>query len=165
MKQNTLSSYQIQNVHNCKIWPERRSLRPTNPAGGSCHCWLHRGEEYRRDPDRVHAQFGDLVQPVQDSLQVADPVAAIIHKTARVDLVETLRCHQGDLLSIIDPLVIWFSLKSYLIMGCVIPSGRVALCTWTLALRTRLLKKQPSIFSLIEIIAENYFKVSFKIFS
>ena len=48
----------------------------------------HRRLEERRDPDRVHAQRGDVVQALDDARQVADPIAVGVEVAARVDLVD-----------------------------------------------------------------------------
>ncbi|MNN07338.1 hypothetical protein D3C81_1201620 [compost metagenome] len=48
----------------------------------------HRRTEERRDPDRIHAQRGDVVQTLDDAGQVAYPVAVGVEETARVDLVD-----------------------------------------------------------------------------
>src|SRR5690606_4813675 len=42
----------------------------------------------RRDPDRVHAQRGHVVQPVGDARKVAHAVAVGVEETAGVDLVD-----------------------------------------------------------------------------
>jgi hypothetical protein len=44
--------------------------------------------EARVDPDRVHAQPGQVVQVVDDPRQVANPVAVAVGKALRVDLVD-----------------------------------------------------------------------------
>ena len=48
----------------------------------------HRRLEERRDPDRVDAEVGDVVQFLDDARQVADAVTVAVHETARVDLVD-----------------------------------------------------------------------------
>ncbi len=48
----------------------------------------HRRPEERRDPDRIHAQRGNVVQALDDARQVAHPIAVGIEETARVDLVD-----------------------------------------------------------------------------
>jgi hypothetical protein len=47
----------------------------------------HRRLEERRDPDRVHAQAGDVAKPLHDPRQVADTIAIGVEETARIDLV------------------------------------------------------------------------------
>ena len=49
---------------------------------------LHRALEEGRDPDRVHAQRGHVVEPLNDAREVADAVAVGIAEAARVDLVD-----------------------------------------------------------------------------
>src|SRR5690606_30554835 len=49
---------------------------------------LHRRGEEWREPDRVYAEGGDVLQPFGDAGQVADPVAVRIREAARVDLVD-----------------------------------------------------------------------------
>ncbi|MCY1365290.1 hypothetical protein D9M69_521300 [compost metagenome] len=49
---------------------------------------LHGGAEEGRDPDRVDAQAGDVVELRRDAGQVADAVAVAVHEAARVDLVD-----------------------------------------------------------------------------
>ena len=49
---------------------------------------LHRTGEERRDPDRIDAERGDMVEPPGDTRKVADPVAIRIHEAARIDLVD-----------------------------------------------------------------------------
>jgi hypothetical protein len=44
--------------------------------------------EARVEPDRVHAQPGQVVQVVDDPRQVANPVAVAVRKALRVDLVD-----------------------------------------------------------------------------
>jgi hypothetical protein len=48
----------------------------------------HRRPEERRDPDRIHAQRGNVVQALDDAGQVAHAIAVGIEVTARVDLVD-----------------------------------------------------------------------------
>ena len=48
----------------------------------------HRRGEEGRNPDRVHAQPGDMLQPRGDARQVANAVTVRILKAARIDLIE-----------------------------------------------------------------------------
>jgi len=48
----------------------------------------HRRFEERRDPDRVDAEGGDIVQAFDDAGQVAHAIAVGIQETARVDLID-----------------------------------------------------------------------------
>ena len=48
----------------------------------------HRRGIDRRDPDRIDAEHGEIVEPQLDTLQVANPVAVRVLKGARVDLVD-----------------------------------------------------------------------------
>jgi len=57
----------------------------------------HRRGEERGDPDRVHAQRGHVVQPVDDAGQVAHPVAVGIEEAARVDLIDDGAAPPGNL--------------------------------------------------------------------
>jgi hypothetical protein len=41
-----------------------------------------------REPDDVHAELGQVVEPPGDPRQVADPVAVRVREAARVDLVD-----------------------------------------------------------------------------
>jgi hypothetical protein len=41
----------------------------------------------RADPDHIHAQPLEMVEPGQDAGQVPDPIAVGVHEAARVDLV------------------------------------------------------------------------------
>ena len=49
---------------------------------------LHRRLEEGRNPDRIHAELGDMRQALRDAGQIADPVAVRIHEAARIDLVD-----------------------------------------------------------------------------
>ena len=51
----------------------------------------HRRGVDGRDPDRVHAEAGQIAEPPLDSLEVAHAVAVGILKGARVDLVDHAR--------------------------------------------------------------------------
>ena len=42
---------------------------------------------HRREPDHVDPQIFQIVQPADDSLQVADAVAVAVHKAARINLI------------------------------------------------------------------------------
>ncbi|MDQ1131880.1 hypothetical protein QE386_000475 [Pseudoxanthomonas winnipegensis] len=44
--------------------------------------------EERRDPDRVHAQAGDVVQALDDAGQVAHAIAIGVLEAARIDLID-----------------------------------------------------------------------------
>jgi hypothetical protein len=48
----------------------------------------HGGGVERRDPDRLHAEGGEIGQPVADARQVADAVTTPVGEAADVDLVE-----------------------------------------------------------------------------
>jgi hypothetical protein len=49
---------------------------------------LHRRGEEGGQPEAVDAERGDMVEPVGDPRQVADPVAVRIGEAARIDLVD-----------------------------------------------------------------------------
>ena len=49
---------------------------------------LHRRSEEGRNPDRIDAELGDMVEPAGNAGQIADPVAVRIHEAARIDLVD-----------------------------------------------------------------------------
>ena len=46
-----------------------------------------RGKE-RREPDRIHAERRDMVEPLYDARQVADAIAIRIEEAARIDLID-----------------------------------------------------------------------------
>jgi hypothetical protein len=48
----------------------------------------HRRAKEGRDPHRVDAEPGQVVQPLQNAREIADPVAVRVHERARVDLVD-----------------------------------------------------------------------------
>ncbi len=48
----------------------------------------HRRAEERRYPDRIHAQRGDVIEPVDDARQVTDAIAVGVQEAARIDLVD-----------------------------------------------------------------------------
>lgn len=48
----------------------------------------HRRLEERRDPDRIHAQPGDVVEFGDDAGQIAHPIAIGIQKTTRINLID-----------------------------------------------------------------------------
>ena len=48
----------------------------------------HRRGEGRRQPDRVHAQPRQIVEPVSDAAQIADAVGVAVHKAARINLID-----------------------------------------------------------------------------
>src|SRR5205807_6985515 len=56
----------------------------------------HWGAVEGRDPDRVHAEPGQVVQPVLDAGQVADAVSAGVLERSRVDLVDHRVSPPGD---------------------------------------------------------------------
>jgi len=47
----------------------------------------HGGGEKRRNPDAVHAQIGDVIQPFDDARKVADPVTCGVTEASRIDLI------------------------------------------------------------------------------
>ena len=49
---------------------------------------VHRRGEKRRQPDRINAQRGDMLQPRGDPRQIADAIAIAVLKTARIDLID-----------------------------------------------------------------------------
>ena len=49
---------------------------------------LHRRDEERRDPDRVDAQFGNVIELARDPVQIADAIIIAVEETARIDLID-----------------------------------------------------------------------------
>ncbi len=61
----------------------------------------HGRRKDRRQPDRVHAQPMEVVEPADDALEVARAIAVAVHKAARIDLVHDpglppqMLCHEA----------------------------------------------------------------------
>jgi hypothetical protein len=55
----------------------------------------HRRAEDRGQPHGVHAQPGEVVEPLDDARQVADPITVRILERPRVDLVDDTRLPPG----------------------------------------------------------------------
>src|SRR5919197_2987692 len=48
----------------------------------------HRRGKDRRDPDRVHAEPFQVIQPADDARQIAGAVAVAVHERSRIDMVD-----------------------------------------------------------------------------
>jgi len=55
----------------------------------------HWGRGDRAQPDSVHAEPRQMVEPVDDTAQISDAVAVAVGERAHVDLIEQPVCHQG----------------------------------------------------------------------
>ena len=49
---------------------------------------LHRRDEERPDPDCVDAQFGNVIEPAHDPVQIVDAIIIAVEETERVDLID-----------------------------------------------------------------------------